>query len=760
MTEIQAESMAGRLEDHRLLTGAGRYLADTVPQGALWVAFARADVARGAVTALDIAAARAVPGVIAVVTEDDLAGWGAAAFPAERLARDDGAEPVLIDQPILSGRFVRHLGEPVAMVLAESAEAARDGAEALAPQIEADTGQDGDGIAFLRAFGDAARVQEAIDAAPCQVSLSITSPRLHAVPLEPRGCWALPAGEDGRFHMCLSTQNPFAVRKVLAQLFGCGLDAVRVTAGDVGGSFGLKGTLTREEAAVALAARGLGRPVAWVSGRTEAFIGDHQGRGSAADVRLGIDENQRIVGLWGDFTVDAGAYPSVRAMGLANNIGGFAGVYDIGAIAVRITGRLSPRAPIAAFRGHGRPEATMAIELALDEAARRIGCDPADLRRRNLLTPAQMPWETGLTFTYDCGDFPAVFERGLGLSAHGARAARRAEARARGRLHGFGLINCIEIAAGPHPRPRDDRVRVTIHPEGRIVLAPGVMSVGQGHETALARMLSARLGCDIAQIEHRQGDTDLLEDGRGNGGSSGISGSGAALHLAMAEIVARGRAAVAEAFDLPEAEVEFADALFSAPGRNVSLGLFEVAERLGGSEGWVIDAVFRPEQANFPNGTHSAEVEIDPETGAFELLSYTAAEDIGPVFNPDLVMGQMQGGIANGISQVLGERIAHDADGQVVNASFMDYRMLRADDMMPLRDLRLANHAVPTETNPLGVKGVGEAGNVGAMAAVMAALNDALASAGAGPIDLPATPERVWAALRDAPGKGAVGGPG
>lgn len=739
----------GRQEDPRLLTGAGRYVADTMPDGAAFVAFARADVARGAVVSLDRDAALAVPGVLAVIAEADLEDWGKAAFPAEKLGRDDGKEPLLIDQPILSGGFVRHLGEPVAMVVAKTPEAARDGAEALAPQIDGDEhGQDGDGIAFTRTLGDKSAALSAIDSAAHKVHFRFTSPRLHAAPMEPRGCWALPDDGEGRFHLCLSTQSPFAVRKSLAALLGLAAEGVRVTAGDVGGSFGLKGALSREEAAVALAARQLGRPLAWFSTRSEAFIGDHQGRGSAGEVLLGLTDDLRICGLWGDFTVDAGAYPSSRAAGLLNNIGGFSGLYDIPAIAARVTGHLSARAPIAAFRGHGRPEATLAIELALDEAARQTGCDPVELRRRNLIPPARMPHKTGLTFTYDCGDFPAVFERGVRLSAWSAREERRASAEERGLIYGFGLVTCIEVAAGPLAKPRPDRARVTIHADGRIDLAPGVMSVGQGHETALARMLAARLGCDLDRIRYVQGDTNALEDGRGNGGSAGISTAGAALHLALDDVVAQGRRAVAKAFDLPEDEVDFADGLFSAPGRNVALDLFEVAGRMDDSASWTVEAVFQPERPNFPNGTHSAEVEIDPETGILRILSYSAVEDVGPVLNRDLVEGQMHGGIAHGVSQVLGERIAHDAAGQVVNASFMDYRMLRADDMMTLADLRLENHEVATATNPLGVKGVGEAGNVGALAAVCAAINDALASTGAGPLDLPATPERIWAALR------------
>lgn len=756
MTIAPMPDTSPRREDQRLLTGAGSYVSDTMPRGAAFAAFARADVARGTVTGLDVDAALMVPGVIAVITQEDLAEWGAATFPAEKLVRDDGADPILIEQPVLSGRFVRHLGEPVAMVIGETPDAARDGAEALAPRIDPDEGgQDGDGIAFARSIGDAESVHAALAGATHRVRLDFSAPRLHAAAMEPRGAWAQ-IGDDGRLHLCLSTQSPYTVRNGLAQLLGCDPADVRVSANDVGGSFGLKGALMREEAAVAVAARNLGRPIAWFATRSESFIADNQGRGSSGEVILGLGDDLRICGLWGDFFVDVGAYPTRRAIGLLNNAGGFAGVYDIPAIAVRVTGRLSPRAPLAPFRGYGRPEATLAIELALDEAARKAGCDPVELRRRNLIVPAQIPYKTGLTFTYDSGDFPEVFARGVALSNHARLDDARRDARARGRLHGFGLVNCIEVAGGPLAKPRPDQVKVTIQPDGTIELAAGVMSVGQGHETALPRMLVARLGCDIESIRYRHGDTDVLEDGRGSGGSAGITAAGGALHLAMTEIIAEGRAEVASAFDIPEEDVAFSEGLFVASGRNISMGLAEVAARLGGAEGWSVTSVFQPERPNFPNGTHSAEVEIDPETGVLRLLSYTAVEDVGPVFNRDLVEGQLQGGIANGISQVLGEMIAHDETGQILNASFMDYRMLRADDMMPVVDLRLANHSVPTKTNPLGVKGVGEAGNVGALAAMMAAINDALAQAGAGPLDLPATPERVWQALNVASANGSV----
>lgn len=723
----------GRIEDARLLTGRGRFVADDLPGGCLHGVFLRADRAPARIAGMDASAACAMPGIALILTAaDDLPP-----LPQDPLPQDAGGafdRPV----PLLCGDMVRHAGEPLALIVATTLAAALDAAEAIA--IDLHDAEDPPVTAFTKSIGDRDGTDAALATAAHVITRSVTIPRIHAMTLEPRGCLAqVDAG--GRLHLTSSTQSPAGLRKPLAILLGLPPEQVRITAGDVGGSFGLKGFLTREEALLSIAALRTGRPVTWTATRSESLVADHLGRGITGQVTLGFDAGLRMVALQARLMLEAGAYVSARSLGLINNAGGLAGVYDIPVAHALLEGVTSPAPPTAPYRGHGRPEATLALEQALDHAARRLKVDPIDLRRRNLIPAAALPRKTALGFPLDSGDFAAVLDRALALSS-GADDRRRA-AKARGHLFGRGVILCVEAAGGPVRGPRPDHAVLTLAPDGAATLTPGVMSVGQGHETVLTALAAARLGLDPGRIAYHSGDTDLMADGRGNGGSSGLAVCGPAVVAACDAVIDAARDLAAAHWGCDPHAVTFRDGLLHREDGNHTLTLTEAAA-LEGPQGLSRRASFTPPAATFPNGAHVAEVEIDPETGATRITGYWAVEDVGTVLSPQLVEGQMMGGIAQGLSQALGERVVTGPGGQVLTGSLMDYAVPRAGDYPAPT---LATHEVPTTNNPLGVKGVGEAGTVGSLAAAMAAISDALAGAGVPEFDMPATPSRVWEAL-------------
>ncbi len=756
-----------RHEDARLLTGAGTFAGDLVVDGTVHAHFVRAQVPSGRIRSVDVARARAMPEVVAVFTAADLDADGIPDLAPEiEPPRDDGGAPVVTAKPLLCRDLIRCVGEPLALVVAETPAAAAAAAELVAVEVDelpcvvgmAAALDDGaprvwegarDNIAFVRRLGDAAAVAAAIDAAAHVVRQDFTVSRVTAAPLEPRAALGLVDG-DGRLVLHSSTQNPFAVRNRLASaVFGVEPTQVRVIAHDVGGSFGMKGGMFREDALVLLAARRCRRPVRWISDRSEAFLSDEHGRDMEGRAELALDADGHFLALRVTVRVNAGCYFSRRSLGSVNNIGGVAGTYRTPLIAAEITGVLTHTNVTAPYRGAGRPEATYAIERVIDRAAQELGIDPFELRRRNLIPADAMPFRTGLIFTYDSGDFAATMARAAELADLEGLAARKQEARGRGRLLGLGIANPIEVAAGPLRAPRKDNAWIGLTADGTVEVRPGTVSTGQGHETALARLVAARLGVAPDAIRYRQGDTDLLPAGRGNGGSGGLVAGGSALARAADALIERGRELAAELLEAAVADIGFVDGAFRVAGTDLALDIAALA-RAAHERGVALggDGEFLPERVTFPNGCHICEVEVDPETGAVVPLRYVGVEDIGTVLNPVLVEGQMQGGIAQGMGQALGEAIVYDSEsGQLVSGSFMDYCMPRAADMPRLL---LDTIEVATAVNPLGVKGVGEAGTVGALAATMNAVCDALAPLGVRHIDMPLTPERVWRAIRDA----------
>jgi len=755
----------GRQEDIRFVSGHGRYTADIVPENSLYAVFLRSTVAAGTITRLDCGAARAAPGVVAVLTADDAAadGVGEMIWTGSPV-RDDGGSTPDTPRPTLSGAEIRHLGEPVAMVVAETKQQAADAAELIdldidmAPAVAMSTKhiKDGplvwqdaaDNIASVHRIGDQAAVEAALAKAAHVSQFDFDVSKVAACTLEMRASAAY-VDDSGINCLITSAQSPYAVRGELAQLFGVDAEAVRVIAPDVGGSFGMKGTLFREDALVMWAARRLQRPVFWTADRSESMLSDEHARAVNGTARLGLDADGNFTGLWVEARVDTGAYLSRRTKGLVNNIGGIAGQYKTPAIATEITFYFTHTMQTSPYRGAGRPEATYIIERLIDQAARETGRDPLALRQQNLIPTAAMPYQTALTFNYDCGDFPRVVAEAAKRADYEGFAARRRESESRGMLRGIGISNPIEVAGGPLKMLRKDVARLTAKPDGTISLAPGLMSVGQGHETALARMASDRLGVDIDHITYHQGDTDLLPGGRGSGGSAATVIGGAAVHVALDELIAAGKGIAAGVIGCVVDDITFDAGQFHGPtsANHKPMGWDDIASHSNADGGLSVLGEFLPPDVTYPNGCHICEVEIDPATGVVTFADYVVVEDVGTVLNADMVEGQMHGGIAQGVGQALGEILRYDDHGQLLSGSFMDYQMPIAGD---LPSFRISTLAVPTAVNPLGAKGVGEAGTVGSLAATMNAVMDALSTAGVTAFEMPATPCRVWEALQAA----------
>jgi carbon-monoxide dehydrogenase large subunit len=768
MATMQAKSVRRR-EDVRLLTGQGNYAADAAA-GTMAVAhLLRSPHAHASIDRLDATAARALPGVLAVYTAEDLTDVapiaGGIGFP-----RPDGGPAPKTDRPLLAKGRVRFLGEPVAMIVATSRNAALAAAEAIeadysplpvvteplaamAPGAPAVWDDVPDNIGFLWKRGDAPGTDTALSAAAHVTTLEFAVTRCTANSMEPRGAWATVAA-DGRLEVHASHQSPFALRNGMASgNFGVPNTDIRVVPGDVGGSFGMKSGVHLEPVLVSWAAKRLGQPVRWISDRTEGFLTDEQAREMRITASLGLDADGRFTALKLRWDVNLGAYVSGRSGWGVGNIGGIAGVYVIPFIAAEVCGVMTHTVPTAAYRGAGRPEATYAIERLIDVAAAELGISPYELRRRNLIPPSAMPYKTALTFTYDCGEFEGNMQMAASIADYHSFPARREEAAKRGKLLGIGLANCIEVAGGPFLRPAKDLAELRLSPEGKLILRSGSMSVGQGLETTMTQLVADRFGVDLETVVWEGGDTDLLPSGKGNGGSGALCIGGSAVTLAVDKVIDAARKIAAELLEAAVVDIELSNGRFSITGTDRSVDLATVARAapiMPGEEGGLVESgEFVPTAVTFPNGTHICEVEIDPETGVTQIVRYSCVEELGRVLNPMIVAGQIHGGVVQGVGQALGEVITFDQSGQMLTASFMDYQMPRADEYPAFN---LATREVPTAVNPLGAKGVGEAGTVGALGAAMSAINDALAPLGIRHFDMPATPQRVWEAIRDARG--------
>jgi len=749
-----------RFEDARLLTGRGRFVADVAPPGALHLALVRSPHAHARIAGVGLSAARAAPGVAGVFTVAELEadGLGTTRVALQR-KRPDGAPMFWRAHPGLAKEFVRHVGDPVAAVVAETAAQAKDAAElveveyealpavarsldALRPGAPAVWADNPDNVCNVFESGDAAATTAAFARAARVVRRRTTVQRVHSQYLEPRGAIGEYDAASGRYALRIDVQYPHRVRDLLAaEIFKLPPARIRVVAEDVGGAFGGKGWAYLEHRLVLWLAKKLRRPVKWTCDRTEAALADEHGRDLESEAELALDADGRFLALRVRNVNNLGAYVSTDRPLLPTfaNLGSLVGMYAFEAAHVHVTGVFTHTSPTAPYRGSGRPEAIYVLERLVDEAARELGIDRVELRRRNLVPPSAMPYRTALTFRYDCGEFERVMDQALALGDWRGFAARRAAAARRGRLRGIGLANAIERAAAP---PGGETVRVAFDAEGRPALYLGTKSQGQGHETTFRQVAAEKLGLPPQAFEVVEGDTDRVAQGLGTFGSRSAALAGSALSMAADRIIERGRAVAARLLEAAAADLVFAEGRYTIAGTDRSVSLVDAAR----AETLDEQAAFVPAQETFPNSCHVCEVEVDPETGQVELAAYSVVDDVGTVINPLTLKGQVHGGVVQGIGQALMERMAYDPESaQLVSASFMDYAMPRAADLC---GLEVASHPVPTALNPLGVKGAGEAGTVGALAAVMNAIDDALAARGARAPEMPATPEAVWRALR------------
>jgi aerobic carbon-monoxide dehydrogenase large subunit len=669
----------------------------------------------------------------------------------------------------------RHVGDGVAAVIAETLAQAKDAAELVEVDYEAlpsvtataDAAKPGaaqlwddipNNIVFVHDQGDRAGVETAFKTAAHVARFAFTVSRVTAAPMEPRTALGAWDPSDQRYTLHAALQSPHQIRSELAErILKIPTHQLRVVAPDVGGGFGMKGSPFPELALVLWGARLVGRPVKWVSERSEGFASDHHARDNVSTAELALDAGGKFLALRIVNTCNLGAYLSVSGVHCpTNNLGGLAGVYTTPHIHVHVTGVVSNTNPTSAYRGAGRPEATYALERVIDIAARQLDLDPAELRRRNLIPASAMPYDTKFIFKYDSGNFAQNLDSALALGDWPGFAARRDAAAARGRLRGIGIANPIEIAGGPPDVPLEEGAEIRFDPGGGVTLLMGTHNHGQGHETVFRQMMVEVLGVPYDKVRLVCGDTDQVIHGKGTFGSRSMSSGGSALVRAAEKVIARGKRLAAHLLEAAEPDIEFGDGKFTVVGTDKAIDITALAQasyRIAAlprdfEVGLTEAAVVIPAGPTYPNGTHVCEVEIDPETGQVEIARYSVVDDVGVMINPMLVKGQIHGGVAQGLGQVLFEQIAYEADsGQLLSGSFMDYCMPRADDL-PMLDVK--SYEVPATTNPLGVKGAGEAGAVGALPAAMNAILDALRPLGVAHLDMPATPERVWRAIEDA----------
>jgi carbon-monoxide dehydrogenase large subunit len=768
MGEFAIGQSVSRFEDPRLLKGGGRYVGDMVLPGMAFGYVLRSPHAHARIRSIDAERAKAAPGVLAILTGADwqASGWGNLPVPGG-LKRRDGSlfRP---PYPALVKDRVRFVGDYVAFVVAETYHQALDAAELIAVDYEplpacvstANAIGSGaprvwddcpDNIGFVQLFGDETATEAAIAKADHVVKHRFVINRVTAASMEPRGCLGDYNGSEDRYTVYTTLQRTHPFRSELAPILKVPESRIRVVAGDIGGSFGMKSAVYNEVALVLLASKRVGRPVKWTSTRSESFLCDAQARDNVTEAELALDSAGNFLALRVKTIASIGAYLQTGMPAFTGNIGTLAGVYRTPAIHADVTAVFTHTNPVRPYRGNGRPEAAYVIERLVDLAADELGIGPAELRRRNYIAPEAMPFKTGLTFTYDSGDFEKSMNMALELADFAGFEQRREGARKRGKLRGIGLSNTIERAAAGG----FEGAEIRFDKSGTATLLAGSVTQGQGHETIFKQIMCDRLGLDPQEVRYVQGDTDEVFVGEGTGGSRSATIGGSAVLIAAERITNKAKHIAAHILKLDADEINFADGVFSSPKTNRTLTIKDVAKEAmeptslpkGIDVGLIATATYIAPVQNFPNGCHICELEVDEDTGEVEIVRYSVVDDVGTVINPLLLKGQIVGGVAQGVGQILMEDIRFNEDGQNLTASFMDYAMPRATDISAVE---VKSNPVPTKTNPLGVKGAGEAGCVGAMPAVANALVDALSHLGVRHIEMPATPERLWRAMRQA----------
>ncbi|NIY96385.1 xanthine dehydrogenase family protein molybdopterin-binding subunit [Salipiger sp. HF18] len=744
-----------RSEDVRFLTGHGRYVDDIAPEGALHAYMFRSPVAHAVIGTLDVSAAREAEGVALVLTVDDLLAAGMdVRMAATVVPNRDGTQGADPERPVLARGRLRHVGEPVALIVAETMQQAKDAAELieldydeLPAHVELCAGGETihaeapDNRAFDWGMGDEAATEEAFARAARVVRLEVGDNRVIVNAMEGRGCFA--EWDGSRIHLAFNGQGVWDMKGELAQAMGLDEADVRITNPDVGGGFGMKAASYPEYFCVAQAARVLGRPVRWYSERTEGMLSDHAGRDLVTMAELAFDEGHRILGYRIHTICNLGAYNSgfgqpIQTLLFAKVL---TGTYDIPTAWMRVEGIYTNTTQVDAYRGAGRPEAIYVIERVMDRAARDLGIDPIELRKINFVK--EFPYTTVTGETYDVGDFPRVLDHAIADADVAGFAARRAASEAEGKLRGLGLCFYIESILGDP----SEGVKVEFTEDGGARIYVGTQSNGQGHETVFAKFLSDHTGIPFDKIVFVQGDSDLIAQGGGTGGSRSVTTQANVTLTAVAAMVEGFSAFLAEEMGVEPGEVRFDDERFRAEGSNLTPTMLETAAlaREKGREDLLTWSVRDKIQArSYPNGAHFAEIEIDRETGVAEVVRYTVVDDFGNLINPMLAEGQVHGGVAQGLGQALCEQTVFDEDGQLLSATFMDYALPRAYDMPWIK---FDVEPVPSTGNPMGMKGCGEAGTVGALAAVSNAGEGALWPLGIRQVDMPFTPMRLWSLL-------------
>ena len=759
-----------RKEDDTLVRGKGKYTDDFSLPGQAYAWIVRSSHAHGIIKGIDTKAAKAMPGVLGVWTGADLTAAHYNPFTCGLpLKSRDGTPLLQTNRPALASDKVRFVGDPVAVVVAETLAQARDAAEAVEIDIEAlpavtnpaEAAKPGapqlydhipGNVALDYHYGDTAKIEAAFAKAAHVTRLDIVNTRVAVVSMEPRVALAHYDKKTERFTLQVPTQGVSGNRATLAKILNVPNEKVRVLTANVGGSFGMKNVSYPEYVCILHAAKALGRPVKWTDERSTSFLSDSHGRAQLIHAELALDAEGHFLAVRLSGYGNLGAYITGVAPGpLSLNTGkNLASVYRTPLLGVDIKTVLTNTTLMGAYRGAGRPEANYYMERLIDRAADEMGINRLALRKRNFIKPSQLPFAASSGVTYDSGDFQGVFSKALEISDHANFARRKKESRKHGKLRGIAVGSYLEVTAPPS----GELGKITFHPDGTVKLTTGTLDYGQGHATPFAQVLSAQLGIPFEKITLEQNDSDLVRFGNGTGGSRSITASGQAIVEASALVVEKGKKAAAHALEASETDIEFAGGRFTIAGTDRSIGIMELAQRLregkvpeGPPSSLDVDHATKETVSTFPNGCHVAEVEIDPETGVVQVVRYNAVNDFGTVVNPMIVAGQLHGGVAQGIGQALMEEVNYDASGQPITGSFMDYALPRAEDI-PL--MGIGDHPSPAKTNPLGTKGCGEAGCAGSLCVIVNAVLDALSEYGITAIDMPLTPEKIWRAIRDA----------
>ena len=778
MSETGIGASVKRREDLRFITGAGRYTDDIDQPGQAYAVFLRSPHARAAIGSIDASAALQVPGVLAVYTGQDLAADGIGDLPCGWMVKSkDGSDMIQPPHPPIAVERVNYVGEPYGLVVAETLQAARDGAEAVAVDfdvlpavVDPASAMQGDQL-YAQAphnrcydweLGDQAATDAAFARADHVTTLDIVNNRLIPNAMEPRAATGCFDAASGDYTLYTTSQNPHLARLVMAAFVQVAPESkLRVVSPDVGGGFGSKIFVYAEETAVTWAAGKLRRPVKWRAERAESFLADAHGRDHVTKAELALAADGEMLGLRVSTIANMGAYLSTFASSVPTYLYGtlLAGQYKTPAVYVGVQAVFTNTSPVDAYRGAGRPEATYVVERLVETAARELKMDPTALRRRNFIQPADFPYETPVALVYDTGDYEASLNRALEHVDYAGFAARRDAAQARGKRRGIGF-SCYIEACGLAPSQVAlslgagvglfESAEVRVNVTGSVTVITGAHSHGQGHETTFAQIVSERLGIPFDSVEVAHGDTSRGDYGLGTYGSRSLAVGGSAIVKASDKIIAKGKKIVAHAFETTDEQIDFTEGVFAERDSNRSMTFGEVAFAAYVPANFPLDelepglsekAFYDPGNFTYPAGAHVCEVEVDAETGVLEIVKFVAVDDFGHVINPMIVAGQVHGGLCQGIGQALCEHGVYDASGQLVTGSFLDYCLPRADDVP---SFVVDTTVTPCTHNPLGVKGCGEAGAIGATAAVMNAVTDAL---GVKELAMPATSEVVWRAL-------------